>query len=262
VIEEAVQRRYVADRNAPRFLPFLLPHLRSGIDVLDVGCGVGSIALDLAPTIAPGRIVGVDADEGQLEAARRSAAERGIDNATFVTASVYELPFEDATFDVVYANAVLMYVREQVRALAEMRRVLRSSGVAAVTDDDLGTVVISPERPELRLAPRLFECAVAHEGGNARYSRHLRTLMLEAGFARTEGVANAPEVYGDLAATRWFAEFAVGLFTAPSMAEVIVGEGWATREELDAVIAAVREWSELPDAFAAWLYCGALGWLE
>ena len=195
-----MQRRYVADRNAPRFLPFLLPHLRSGIDVLDVGCGVGSIALDLAPTIAPGRIVGVDADEGQLEAARRSAAERGIDNATFVTASVYELPFEDATFDVVYANAVLMYVREQVRALAEMRRVLRSSGVAAVTDDDLGTVVISPERPELRLAPRLFECAVAHEGGNARYSRHLRTLMLEAGFARTEGVANAPEVYGDLAA--------------------------------------------------------------
>ena len=257
-----MQRRYVADRNAPRFLPFLLPHLRPGIDVLDVGCGVGSIALDLAPTIAPGRIVGVDADEGQLEAARRSAAERGIDNATFVTASVYELPFEDSTFDVVYANAVLMYVREQVRALAEMRRVLRPSGVAAVTDDDLGTVVISPERTELRLAPRLFERAVAHEGGNARYSRHLRTLMLEAGFARTEGVAHAPEVYGDLAATRWFAEFAVGLFTAPSMADMVVGEGWATGEELDAVIAAVREWSELPDAFAAWLYCGALGWLE
>jgi len=157
---------------------------------------------------------------------------------------------------------VLLYVRDQVGALAEMRRVLRPGGVAAVTDDDLGTVVISPERPELRLAPRLFECAVAHEGGNARYSRHLRTLMLEAGFARTEGVAHAPEVYGDLASTRWFAEFAVGLFTAPSMADVIVGEGWATREELAAVIEAVREWGELPDAFASWLYCGALGWLE
>ena len=257
-----MQRRYVAHRDAGRFLPFLLPHVRPGLDVLDVGCGVGSIALDLAPRIAPGRIVGVDADEGQLEAAQRSAAERGIDNATFVTASVYELPFEDSTFDVVYANAVLMYVREQVRALAEMRRILRPDGVAAVTDDDLGTVVISPERPELMLAPRLFERAVAREGGNARYSRHLRTLMLEAGFARTEGVAHAPEVYGDLASTRWFAEFAVGLFTAPSMADVIVGEGWATREELDAVISAVQEWGELPDAFASWLYCGSLGWLE
>jgi SAM-dependent methyltransferase len=261
VIEEGVQQRYVANRDARRFLPFLLPYVSSGMDVLDVGCGVGSIALDLAPALAPGRAVGIDADSEQIETARRSAAERGIENAEFVTSSVYELPFAEATFDVVYANAVLMYVRDQVRALAEMRRVLRPAGLAAVIDDDLGTVVISPDRRELRLAPRLFECAVAHEG-NARYSRRLRTLMLEAGFARTQGVAHAPEVYGDLPSTRWFAEFAVGLFSAPSMARVIVEEGWATRAELDAVITALQEWGELPDAFASWLYCGALGWVS
>jgi SAM-dependent methyltransferase len=262
VIEEGVQHRYVADRDAQRFLPFLLPYVRSGMTILDVGCGVGSIALDLAPKVAPGRVVGVDADSGQIDAARAAAAEREIDNAEFFTASVYELPFDDATFDAVYANAVLMYVRDQLRALTEMRRVLRRDGVAAVIDDDLGTVVISPDRPELDLAPRLFERAVAHEGGNALYSRRLRTLMLEAGFARTQGVAHAPEVYGDLASTRWFAQFAVGLFTADTMADVIVGEGWATPAELDATISAIREWGELPDAFAAWLYCGALGWIE
>jgi SAM-dependent methyltransferase len=262
VIEEGVQRRYVADRDAQRFLPFLLPYVRSGMTILDVGCGVGSIALDLAPKVAPGRVVGIDGDSGQIEAARAAAAERAIDNAEFFTASVYELPFDNATFDAVYANAVLMYVRDQLGALTEMQRVLRREGVAAVIDDDLGTVVISPESPELDLAPRLFERAVAHEGGNALYSRRLRTLMLEAGFARTQGVAHAPEVYGDLASTRWFAQFAVGLFTAEAMAEVIVGEGWATRAELDATISAIREWGELPDAFAAWLYCGALGWIE
>jgi SAM-dependent methyltransferase len=260
VIEDSVQRRYVAKRDARTFLPFLLPHVRPGLDILDAGCGVGSIALDFAPMVAPGRVVGIDVDPGQIEVARASAAERGIDNIEFLTASVYEAPFEDATFDVVYANAVLLYLREPVRALAEMRRVLRPGGVAAASDDDLGTVVITPERPELELAPRLFECAVAHEGGNARYSRHLRTLMLEAGFARTQGVAHAPEVYGDAESTRWFADFAVGLFGAPTMSEVIVGEGWATRAELDALIAAFGEWADLPDAFAAWLYCGALGW--
>jgi ubiquinone/menaquinone biosynthesis C-methylase UbiE len=260
VIEERVQQRYVGSRDARTFLPFLLPHLRSGLDVLDAGCGVGSIAIDLAPTIAPGRMVGIDVDPVQIETARRSAADRGIENTEFVTASVLDLPFDDATFDVVYANAVLLYLREPVRALTEMRRVLRPGGLAAASDDDLETVVISPDRPELELAPRLFELAVAHEGGNARYSRHLRTLMLEAGFTRTRGVAHAPEVYGDEESTRWFAEFAVGLFSAPSMAETIVGEGWASRSELDAVIAALREWGELPDAFASWLYCGALGW--
>ena len=260
IIEESVQQRYVGSRDAQTFVPFLLPHLSAGMDVLDVGCGVGSIALDLAPRIAPGRVVGIDADPEQIQVARRSAAERNIENAEFQVASVYELPFEEASFDAAYANAVLIYVPDRVRALAEMRRVLRAGGVAAVSDDDLGTIVMSPQRRELELGPRLFEAAVAHEGGNARYSRHLRTLMLEAGFARTRGVALAPEVYGDAERTRWFAEFAIGLFEAPDMTEVILTEGWATRAELDALLAALREWADLPDAFAAWLYCGALGW--
>ena len=80
MIEEGVQQRYVANRDARRFLPFLLPHVRSGMDVLDVGCGVGSIALDLAPAVAPGRVVGIDADSEQIEQARRSAAERVVEN--------------------------------------------------------------------------------------------------------------------------------------------------------------------------------------
>jgi hypothetical protein len=84
--------------------------------------------------------------------------------------------------------------------------------------------------------------------------------MLEAGFARTQGVAHAPEVYGDAESTRWFADFAVGVLGAASMSDVIVGEGWATPAELDAMLAALREWGDRPDAFASWLYCGALGW--
>jgi hypothetical protein len=67
-------------------------------------------------------------------------------------------------------------------------------------------------------------------------------------------------VYGDAAGTRWFADFAVGLFRAPRMADVILGQGWATRAELDAMIAALRDWAERPDAFATWLHCAALGW--
>jgi SAM-dependent methyltransferase len=260
VIDESVQHGYVGDRDARTFLPFLLAHLRPGMDVLDAGCGVGSIALDLAPAIAPGRIVGIDRDAGQIEAARTSAIDRAIGNAEFHAGSLYELPFPDASFDVVYANAVLIYLREPVLALAEMRRVLRPGGLAAVSDDDFGTVVTSPDCSELRLAADLFERAVAHEGGNPRYSRHLRALMLEAGFARTQGTAIAPEVYGDPASTRWFADFVIGLFGAPSMADLVVAEGWATRAKLGEMIAGLRDWADRPDAFASWLYCGALGW--
>ena len=262
VIDESVQHGYVRDRDAATFLPFLVPHLRPGIDVLDAGCGVGSIALDVAPRIAPGCITGLDMDPGQIEAARQAARERSIQNAEFQTGSVYELPVEDATFDVVYANAVLFYLREPERALAELRRVLRPGGLAAVSDDDLGTIVTSPESAPLGLAATLFERSVVHEGGMSRYARHLRSYMLRAGFARTEGFALAPEVYGDAESTRWFADFAIGLFSAPSMANVIVAEGWATQAELDGMIAALDEWGDRPDAFASWLYCGAIGWVD
>jgi ubiquinone/menaquinone biosynthesis C-methylase UbiE len=230
------------------------------MDVLDVGCGVGSLALDVAGRVAPGRVVGIDPDAGQIEAARRSAADRGVDNAEFRLGSAHHLPFPESGFDVVYANAVLMYVREPVRALEEMRRVLRPDGLAAVSDDDLATIVTSPDLPELRLGAELFRRAVVREGGDPSYSRHLRALMLEAGFARTRGIADAPEVYGDAEATRWFADFAIGVLSAPSMVEVIVGEGWATPAEIEALGAAFRAWGERPDAFATWLYCGALGW--
>ena len=262
VIDESVQHGYVENRDASTFLPFLLPRLHPGKDVLDVGCGVGSIALDLAPKIAPGRVTGIDADPGQIEAAQLSAAERAIDNAGFTTGSVYELPFDDASFDVAYANAVLFYVQEPVRALREMRRVLRPGGLAAVSDDDFGTIAISPEDAVIQHAAELFERAVAHEGGHPRYSRHLRGLMLEAGFRRAHGFAVAPEVYGDEDRTRWFADFAAGVFAAPSMAETVVSEGWATRAELDGMAIALRAWGERPDAFAAWLYCAAIGWVD
>jgi SAM-dependent methyltransferase len=262
VIDPSVQPGYVGSRDARTFLPFLLPHLRPGMDILDAGCGVGAIALDLARTIEPRRIVGIDVDGDQVAAARSTASECGVRTAEFAVASVYDLPFADGSFDVVYANAVLLYLREPVRALAEFRRVLRPGGIAAVSDDDISTLVFSPDLPGLRLGPALFAKAVAHEGGNSSYSRHLRGLMGDAGFARTQGHALTPETYGDTASTRWIADFAIGLFSAPSMADTAVSQGWVTRAELDGMLAALRDWGDRPDAFMTWLYCAALGWVD
>lgn len=260
VLDDSPQRRLVANRSVESFLPFLVPHLCAGMDVLDAGCGTGSIALDVASRFSPRRVVGIDLDAGQVDDARQSAAGRKLDNAEFFTASVYQLPFPDASFDVVYSVSVFLYLRDPGRALVEMRRVLRPGGLAAVTADDAGTIASSPDSPLLRQAASLLDRVIAHEGGNTRVARHVRSLMVKAGFARTQGVAHVPEVYGDPASTRWYAEFLVDLMGAPSMREVIVGEGWAGRAELDAVLEGLREWGDQPDAFLAWLYCGALGW--
>lgn len=89
---------------------YLAAHLRSGLAVLDVGCGPGTITVDLARRVAPGRVVGVDAAAEPLQQARASAAEATAGNAVFVLGDGYALDAADGSFDVVDAHQVLQHL--------------------------------------------------------------------------------------------------------------------------------------------------------
>jgi hypothetical protein len=52
------------------------------------------------------------------------------------------------------------------------------------------------------------------------------------------------------------------LMQNPDVAQAVLAKGWASAEELEAMRAEVLEWGERPDAFAAVLYCAALGWVD
>lgn len=263
IADQQAQVAYTQVRRAARWVPFLLPHLRPGMRLLDCGCGVGSITLDLAEIVAPAETVGIDLDDRQLELARAAAAARGLGNARFAVGSVYELPFAEASFDVVLAHALLCHLSEPLRALKEMRRVLAPGGLAAVSDDDYSTWVIAPEHSALqRVLTDLVPQVVSANGGNLYYSRNLRRLMLEAGFARSEGHSVAAEYYGTLEETRRAAFIAGRVMRNSEWAQLVLAQGWATADELEALRADVLEWGERPDAFAAVLYCAALGWVD
>lgn len=261
--DEQAQVEYVQMRRAAQWVPFLLPHLRPGMRLLDCGCGVGSITLDLAELVAPGVTVGVDLDDAQLALARDAAAARGLDTTRFEVGSVYELPFAEASFDVALAHTVLFHLSDPLRALKELRRVLAPGGIVAVADDHYGTWVVSPEDSALRrimteIAPKV----IAASGGNPYYSHNLRRLLLEAGFSRVEGFAVAAEHYGTLAETRRYARVVTRLMRMPDLRQLVVESGWAGAEEFDAMVAGVQAWGERPDAFAAVMYCAALGWRD
>src|SRR5882757_5277003 len=81
-------------RTADNSAAYLIPHLRPGLDVLDVGCGPGSITADLATLVAPGRTRGIDASADVIDAARRSAAERGVE-VDFSVGDAYALGLDD-----------------------------------------------------------------------------------------------------------------------------------------------------------------------
>ena len=80
-----------ATRTAANSTALLLAHLRAGQRVLDVGCGPGTITLDLADLVALGQVVGVENTEAPLAAARENANSRGDSRTRFELADAVAL---------------------------------------------------------------------------------------------------------------------------------------------------------------------------
>lgn len=131
---------------------FFVAHLKSGIAVLDCGCGAGSITRDIAARIAPGKVTGLDFNSAQVEIATRDAAVQGVANVAFRQGSAYELPFGDASFDAVFSHALIEHLREPDRAMAEFMRVLKPGGVLGVCTPDWGGFLLAPLSEKLLLA--------------------------------------------------------------------------------------------------------------
>jgi ubiquinone/menaquinone biosynthesis C-methylase UbiE len=260
----SAQRKYLGQRTAIEWVGFFLPHLDSGMNLLDCGCGVGSITLDLARIVNPGIVVGIDLDKEQLDFAVSDAVKQGVKNVRFEQASVYKLPFPDSSFDAVLAHTLLMHLNDPPKALKEMRRVLkRPGGVIGVFDDDFGSFFFSPSTPLLEKATKLLIKIIEMNGGSPYYSRNLRHLLLEAGFMRTEGHAVAAEYYGKFEETKRFADSFVEVVRRQLTSKrhsVDEHDELPNQKLIDKIITEVKLWGERPDAFHAVMYCAALGW--
>lgn len=248
-------QRRMARRSAERQAAFLLPHLRPGMRLLDCGCGPGSITIGLAKIVAPGAVVGVDIDPGEVERARQLAAEQGIANVHFETGSVYELPFADASFDAAFSNALLDHLSDPVAALREMRRVLKEDGVLGVRTADRDGYLFTPPDPLIAKWTEQGEQWKNAQGVNVRIGKNIRAMLREAGFVRTEASASY-DCYGSADEVRSLAESALAGLNRNRSAD----KGESDRAETEALIAVWRIWGESPDAFFAMSFCEGVGW--
>lgn len=253
-------RKWMAQRTAAGELPFLLPHLRSGLSVVDCGCGPGSITADIAAMVAPGRAVGVDIEQSQVAAARELVATRGLSNVTFEVGSVYELPFDVASFDVAVACYVIEHLSEPVRALSELRRVLRPGGIVAVKDPYYAATRIEPRTELVNRAFELIAEVAVRGGASYGYAPRLRALLLEAGFHRATAGASV-EAFGSELDTPVPASVMIHQLREPGFRATAIAEGLASELEIDEMADACRRWSARPDAFFFLVHCHALGWV-
>src|SRR5215213_7951115 len=227
--------RMMERRVAPTSAGFLFPYLRPGMRVLDCGCGPGSVTVGLAEVVAPGEVVGIDSSQIQIDRARALAHERGLRNVRFEAGDVYQLGFPDASFDVVFTQALLMHLGDRLAALREIRRVLKPGGIVGVSDNDHGVMCWEPSTPLLRDAHALWVRVVQHLGGDPYYARHQRRLLLDAGFMRPKGhvTAGSGGCFGTREDTSLLAEVLREQFREPSFIEVAVNQGWTNHAALE-----------------------------
>ncbi|TFH05884.1 MAG: SAM-dependent methyltransferase [Spirochaetales bacterium] len=103
-----------------------------GGEILDVGCGTGDFTRLLATgTLRPRSVLGIDPDKDSIDEARRLTDDRVI---RYRVMDLYEAPFRDARFDTVAAGNALHHFRDPLRALGEIRRLLRDDGVCVIRE--------------------------------------------------------------------------------------------------------------------------------
>jgi len=250
-------RAFLSNRTATREAAFFLPFLKPGMRLLDCGCGMGALTTSLAEWLAPGEVIGIDREPSQVEAARAWAAGKGVQNVRFEVGNVYDIPYPDASFDAVFSFTVLEHVREPIRAMREMRRILKPGGVAGICDPDYETMLLSPSTPSLQELNRLMR-RFSEENASPYYARHLRQYMLEAGFVRTEGFVFA---VGGGNPQMILSTYKVVLKpTIESIRPWILEHNLTDNAHLNELLAEAQAWSERPDAFFALTQCAAVAW--
>jgi len=163
--------------------------LRNKEHILDVGCGTGAVTMDIAQ-YTKGDVIGIDIDREKFKEAEKVLSE--FPNVTLIEGDALDLPFEDETFDLVVFSVVLIYIKDQQKALHEMARVTKKGGyVLATLEPDYEKRI---DYPETRFVPLLFQ-RLREIGADLQTGRKLKYLFSNAGLKTEMGMDTETDEY-------------------------------------------------------------------
>ncbi|MCR4394847.1 MAG: class I SAM-dependent methyltransferase, partial [Dehalococcoidales bacterium] len=150
--------------------------------VLEAGCGIGAQTVIIAPKNPHCRFISIDIDEGSLRKAEKNIKEKRIHNVKFQLANVFDLPFDNESFDHIFICFLLEHLRDPAGALISLKRVLKNGGTITIIEGDHGSAYFHPRSSA---AQAVIQCLIdlqASAGGNSLIGRELYPLMINTGF--------------------------------------------------------------------------------
>lgn len=259
-----------ANRTAESDASFLLPHIKPTDKILDVGCGPGTITAGFAAYATQGSVLGTDISDAVLDRAREHVSSAGAApggsacEVFFQKADVLTgLPFPDGAFDVVYCSQLLPHLPPpdaRLRALREMRRVLRPGGVFA--SRDAADVLWYPRR--LRL-DELFNARLHRAVGVPGWAgEDMPALLRAAGFDPDGGgkvrVGAGTTVFATPEERRWYAGGMAGRLNEGDPNRKSWAEAGFSDAEMKETQAALLEWADTQDAWYLGVHSEVLAW--
>ncbi|MBT4341935.1 MAG: methyltransferase domain-containing protein [Chloroflexi bacterium] len=248
-----------AVRRASEAAAFVLPQLKSPMRVLDFGCGPGTITNDLAEHLLPdGSLVGIDSSDAVIEQARNAATEKNIANVEFEVNSIYETGYESSVFDAAYAHQVLQHLSEPVRALEEVKRVLKPGGICAVREVDWGASAIWPNDERLSKFFDVYSKVAERNGGDAFAGRRLKQWFTDAGFSDLV-VTTSTWTFAEGSGLKWWGDQWADRILSSDLAKRAVEYGIATDSDLKDISQGWLDWIQAEGAFFSFIQVEVVG---
>jgi SAM-dependent methyltransferase len=168
--------------------------IRAGMDVLDLGCGTGTLAILTKERNPEANIVGLDGDPKVLGRAKRKSEGAGF-TIRFDQGLSYDLPYPDAKFDRVLSSLFFHHLvpHDKKRTVAEIRRVLKPGGELHVADFG------APANPLMRMLSSSIRLLDGEENTRENFAGALPGLFGEGGLADARRREEISTIYGTLA---------------------------------------------------------------
>jgi ubiquinone/menaquinone biosynthesis C-methylase UbiE len=218
--------------------------IRPGMVCLEIGCGSGDLAFDMARAVgSAGRVVATDIDQKELDLATLEARSLQLKNVEFQFGDITETAPEPE-FDLVHARFVLTHLADPAHALTRMRVAWRPGGVLVVEDIDFRGHFCYPESAALGRFVELYTELVRRKGADANIGPRLPSLLVDAGFENVQmNVVQPAAATGEVKL--------LNPLTMENIAGSVVAGGLASQAEVEQLVAELYEYAQTPGTVAS-----------